>query len=49
MGSVGDCQEKELKGWNRTKKITLIRSFNPEFEFLNDSFKSRDVIPPSSE
>jgi len=43
------AREKELKGWNRTKKITLIRLFNPEFEFLNDSFKSRYAIPPSSE
>jgi putative endonuclease len=43
------AREKELKGWNRAKKIALIRSFNPEFEFLNNSFKDRDVIPPTSE
>jgi len=43
------AREKGLKGWSRTKKLELIRSFNPEFEFLNDRFKSRDVIPPSSE
>ena len=42
-------REKELKSWNRTKKIELIRSFNPEFEFLNERFKNGDVIPPSSE
>ncbi len=42
-------REKELKRWNRTKKIELIRSFNPEFEFLNERFKNGDVIPPSSE
>lgn len=43
------AREKELKGWSRAKKITLIRSFNPEFEFLNKSFEDRDVIPPASE
>ena len=31
-------REKELKGWRRDKKLSLIRSFNPEFEFLNDRF-----------
>lgn len=43
------AREKELKRWNRAKKIELIRSFNPEFEFLNTRFKDRDVIPPPSE
>ena len=38
------AREKELKGWNRTKKIELIRSFNPEFEFLNNRFKDRNHI-----
>ncbi|MFM2230069.1 MAG: hypothetical protein RL607_1327 [Bacteroidota bacterium] len=32
-------REKELKKWNRTKKIDLIRSFNSDFEFLNDRFQ----------
>lgn len=31
-------REKELKGWKRDKKINLIRSFNPNFEFLNYHF-----------
>ncbi len=33
-------REKQLKKWNRDKKFELIRQFNPEFKFLNDSFKS---------
>ena len=33
------AREKELKGWTRDKKLALIRSFNPTFEFLNDRFK----------
>ncbi len=32
------AKEKELKGWRREKKLELIRSFNPTFEFLNDRF-----------
>ena len=31
-------REKELKGWRRDKKLALIKSFNPEFEFLNERF-----------
>ncbi|MGM8362760.1 GIY-YIG nuclease family protein [Flavobacterium sp. ARAG 55.4] len=42
-------REKELKSWRREKKLELIRSFNSDFEFLNDRFKSRDAIPPPSE
>lgn len=42
-------REKELKSWRREKKLELIRSFNSDFEFLNDRFKSRDAIPPASE
>ena len=34
------AREKEIKGWNRDKKLALIRSFNPNFEFLNDRFKA---------
>ena len=28
-------REKEIKGWRREKKINLIKSQNPEFQFLN--------------
>ena len=30
------AREKQIKGWTRKKKLELIRSFNPEFKFLND-------------
>ena len=30
------AREKEIKGWVRKKKLELIRSFNPEFKFLNE-------------
>lgn len=33
------AREKELKGWIRTKKIDLIKEFNPTFEFLNHHFE----------
>ncbi|WP_299363856.1 GIY-YIG nuclease family protein [Winogradskyella sp.] len=29
-------REKEIKGWSRNKKETLICSINPEWKFLND-------------
>ena len=29
------AREKEIKGWDRKKKLELIKSFNPEFKFLN--------------
>jgi putative endonuclease len=29
------AREKEIKGWSRQKKINLIKSFNPEWKFLN--------------
>lgn len=32
------AREKELKGWRREKKLDLIRSFNEDFEFLEDRF-----------
>jgi putative endonuclease len=35
-------REKELKGWRRDKKLALIRSFNLQFEFLNERFISSD-------
>jgi putative endonuclease len=33
-------REKELKGWRRSKKDALIKSFNPKLNFLNDQLKS---------
>ncbi|WP_202704174.1 GIY-YIG nuclease family protein [Flavobacterium sp. UGB4466] len=33
------AREKQLKKWRRDKKIELIRSFNPTFEFLNFHFE----------
>ncbi len=32
-------REKEIKGWKREKKEILINSFNPNWDFLNGSFK----------
>ena len=29
------AREKEIKGWRREKKIALIKTMNPELEFLN--------------
>jgi len=31
------AREKELKGWRREKKERLISSFNPNWDFLNDT------------
>ena len=33
------AREKEIKGWTRAKKIALINSFNPEWQFLNEELK----------
>ncbi len=33
-------REKELKKWNREKKMNLIKQTNPELKFLNDEIKS---------
>lgn len=33
-------REKELKGWRRSKKDDLIKSKNPQFNFLNETLKS---------
>jgi len=30
------AREKQLKGWNRSKKEALIKSQNPQLKFLND-------------
>jgi len=34
----GIGREKEIKGWSREKKETLINKYNPEWRFLNDEF-----------
>ena len=33
-------REKEIKGWRRLKKDALIRSKNPQFQFLNEILRS---------
>jgi putative endonuclease len=30
------AREKEIKGWTRAKKLTLIKTLNPSLNFLND-------------
>ncbi len=30
-------REKEIKGWTRSKKLTLIKNSNPQLGFLNKS------------
>ena len=30
-------REKQLKKWNRSKKLKLIASMNPKYDFLNDT------------
>jgi putative endonuclease len=30
------AREKEIKGWNRSKKEVLIARLNPNWDFLND-------------
>ena len=32
-------KEKEIKGWKKDKKITLIKTINPDLNFLNDLFE----------
>jgi putative endonuclease len=39
------AREKEIKGWNREKKVNLIKTINPDLNFFNKLFE----IPPSSE
>jgi putative endonuclease len=38
------AREKEIKGWNRSKKENLIRIENPDFVFLNKQLF--DIWPP---
>ena len=33
------AREKEIKGWRREKKLNLITTINPEFNFLNHLFE----------
>ena len=33
------AREKEIKGWRREKKINLIKTINPDLEFLNNLFE----------
>jgi putative endonuclease len=35
------AREKEIKGWRREKKLTLIKAANPDLNFLDDEFLSR--------
>ena len=42
------AREKEIKGWRREKKINLIKTINPDLNFLNYLFE-RVEIPPSSD
>jgi len=30
------AREKEIKGWNKQKKLDLVHGFNPDFKFLNE-------------
>jgi len=32
------AREKQIKGWRREKRLTLIRSLNPEFRNFNVDF-----------
>jgi putative endonuclease len=43
------AREKEIKKWRREKKTNLIKTINPNFDFLNYLFENRFEIPPSSE
>lgn len=33
------AREKEIKGWDRNKKIQLIKTINPDLDFLNYLFE----------
>ena len=34
------AREKEIKGWNKEKKINLIKTINPDLNFLNNLFET---------
>jgi putative endonuclease len=38
------AREKEIKGWRREKKLELIRTINPNLNFLNNELF--DESPP---
>ncbi len=35
---IAIAKEKEIKGWRREKKLDLIKTINPEMNFLNNLF-----------
>ncbi len=41
-------REKQLKGWTRAKKEFLIKTMNPNWDFLNDQFKRDPSVEPRS-
>ena len=36
---IAIAKEKEIKGWKKDKKITLIKTINPTLNFLNQLFE----------
>ena len=42
--NIAIAREKEIKGWRRNKKLALIRSFNPEFTDLSQSWYSKEDL-----
>ena len=36
------AREKEIKGWKKDKKIILIKTINPELNFLNNLFEEQN-------
>ncbi len=46
---VALCREKQIKGWLRSKKISLIETVNPEWKDLSAAwFEKRDSSQSSS-
>ncbi len=41
------AREKEIKGWLRSKKVALIRSFNPTWEDLSEGWGKMIKAGPS--
>src|ERR1700722_7149388 len=45
------ARERQLKGWRREKKLNLIRTINPEFKDLAQTWGSKMItvhVPPRS-
>jgi len=42
--NIAIAREKEIKGWRRSKKLALIRSFNPEFTDLSQDWYSKEDL-----